>query len=204
MTVVSLTGAGPEHLTLRLSDESEVRTTLGVVTKLRLFAGKELDGAALEQLRLESARALGREKALTLAAQRPMSARELRTKLAQKGLDADTADYCVAWITEHGLIDEERYAAAVVRHYAGKGYGEGRVRQELQRRGIPRELCDGALEAMPAGNDRLDRYLAAHLRDPEDRDEVRRVSAALYRRGFSGEEIRAALGRARAAFEFEE
>jgi len=169
-----------------------------VVTDLRLFSGRDLDEAALEALRLESRRALARDRALAIVSQRQMSRRELGTKLRDKGVDEETAAWCVDWIVEHGFIDEEAYAAAIARHYAAKGYGEGRVRQELMRRGIPRELFDDAFAAMPEGDEKLDRFIAARLRDPDDRDEVRKLSAALYRRGYSGEEIREALRRHKA------
>ena len=43
--------------------------------------------------------------------------------------------------------------------------------------------------------------IAARLKDPNDRDELRRLSASLYRRGFSAEEIRSALRRIQADFE---
>ena len=85
----------------------------------------------------------------------------------------------------------------VVRHYAGKGYGAGRIRQELQRRGVPRELWDEALTELTESDDKLDRFIASRLKDPSDRAQVQKVSAALYRRGFSWEEIRAALARFR-------
>ena len=83
----------------------------------------------------------------------------------------------------------------MVRHYAAKGFGEGRVRQELQRRGIDRELWEEALEQMPEGTDKLDRFIAARLTDPDDQGQVRKISAALFRRGYSWEEIRSALRR---------
>ena len=38
------------------------------------------------------------------------------------------------------------YAAQVVRYYSAKGYGERKLRDELYRRGVPRELWDEALE----------------------------------------------------------
>ena len=104
----------------------------------------------------------------------------------------------VLWLQEKGLLDDGRYAGMVVRHYAGKGYGPGRVRQELQRRGIPRELWEAALEQLPEQDDKIESFLRARLRDPEDRAQVQKVSAALIRRGFSWEEIRAALARFRA------
>ena len=195
MTVTAIRQDSPDRLRVVLEDGEEIRSTLGVVTALRLYAGRELDAEGLEELRRESGRALARERALTLVSQRQMSARELRDKLRQKGIEPETADWCVDWLTERGLLDEAAYAAAVVRHYAARGYGAGRVRAELSRRGLPRELADEAMEAMPGGQEKLDRLIAARLRDPGDRDEVRKLSASLYRRGFSSEEIRSALRR---------
>ena len=204
MRITSLKQTTAEHVTVVLEDESEVKTTLGTVTELRLFAGRELNDRDMDILRRESKKALSREKALELVSQRQMSASELNKKLRDKGADEETADYCVQWILERGLLDEERYAAAVVRHYTAKGYGEGRVRQELMRRGVPRDLWDDALSTMPEDTSRLDRLVASKLRDPGDRDAVRKLSASLYRRGYSGEEIREALERARASFDYEE
>ena len=198
MIISSIKQNSPNSLSVVLEAGEEIKTTLGVVTDLRLFSGRDLDEAALEDLRLESLRALARDRALAIVSQRQMSRRELGAKLRDKGVDDETAAWCVDWITEHGFIDEESYAAAIARHYAAKGYGEGRVRQELMRRGIPREFFDDAFAAMPEGDEKLDRFIAARLRDPDDRDEVRKLSAALYRRGYSGEEIREALRRHKA------
>ena len=204
MLITSLKQTSPEHVTVCLDDGGEIRSTLGVVTELRLFRGRELDSEVLEMLQAHSGRALAREKALQLVSQRQMSAKELGKKLREKGFDGETADYCVAWIAERGLISEESYAAAIARHYAAKGYGEGRIRQELMHRGIPRDLWDTALAAMPESTEKLDRLIAQRLRDPEDRDAVRKLSAALFRRGYSGEEIRAALSRFQTSLDYED
>ena len=238
MLITALKQTSPEHVTVCLEDGGEIRSTLGVVTELRLFRGRDLDPEALEQLALQSGRARAREKALQYVSQRQMSARELGRKLREKGFDEETADYCVAWITERGLLNEESYAAAIVRHYAAKGYGESRVRQELQRRGLSRELWEDALAAivrhyaakgygagrirqelmrrglerelweealaaLPEDTAKLDRFIAQRLKDPDDRDAVRKLSAALFRRGFSSEEIRSALSRFETSVEFE-
>ena len=201
MIVSSIRQTAPGRLTVTLEGGEEIKTTLGVVTDRRLFSGRELDEEAVASLRLDSARALAREKALSYVSQRQMSRKELRDKLRQKGFDEGTAESCIDWLLDHGLLDEESYAAAIVRHYAAKGYGPGRIRTELIRRGIPRELQDDALNAMPESDSKIDRFIASRLRDPEDRDEVRKLTAALYRRGFSGEEIRSALRRFQADLE---
>lgn len=195
MTVSAIRQTSPGRLTVTMEGGEEIKSTLGAVTALRLYSGRALSEPELEEFRLCSHRALARERALALISRRPMSKKELRDKLARKGEDEDTAEYCAGWLEERGLINDESYAAAVARHYAAKGYGAGRVRAELSRRGVPRDFWDGALESMPSGDEKIDRLLSARLKDPEDREQIRKISAALYRRGYSWEEIRGALAR---------
>lgn len=199
MQITDIHQTSPGRLTVTLAGGDEIKSTLGVVTDMRLYSGREMDPAAVSELKSASLRALARERALEYLSRRPMSCAELKKKLIEKGEDEDVAEYCVGWLSEHGLIDDESYAAAVARHYAAKGYGPGRVRTELSRRSIARELWDGALDAMPENVDKLDRFISSRLHDPDDRDEVRRVSQALFRRGYSWDEIRRALERHRAS-----
>lgn len=192
-TVAALKQTSPEHVTVLLESGEELPSTLSAVAALRLFAGRELDAGELEELRALSKRHLAREKALLLLSRRPLSCRELRDKLLQKGEEEAVADDCVDWLREQGYLDDARYAGQVARHYAGKNCGAGRIREELRRRGIDRELWDAALGELPAPDEKLRRFLAVRLKNPSDRDEVRRVSNALFRRGYDWEQIRAAL-----------
>ncbi len=187
--------SSPGRFLVRFSDGEELRSTLAAVTDARLYVGMELDEEAFEELKKNSSKALGRDKALELLSRRPYSRKELRDKLLHRGMDEAEADDCVQWLCERGFLDESEYAGAVARHYTAKGYGPGRVRSELQRRGIGRELRDEKLAEIGGSEDKLDAYLARRLKDPSDRDEVRKIGAALFRRGFSWEEIRAALRR---------
>ncbi len=195
MLITAIRQTSGDRCTVVLEDGAEIKSSLGAVTELRLYTGKELDGEALEELRRLSARSLARDRALEVLSRRQMSRKELKSKLLQKGETEDSVEYCAQWLEERGFLDDGRYAAAVVRHYAAKGYGAGRVRAELQRRGIPRELWEEALAELPEPDEKLDRLIAARLKDPEDREQVRKLSAALYRRGYSWEEIRSAMAR---------
>lgn len=201
MTITALRQISSDRVTVVLEDGSEIKSSLGVVTDRRLFAGKELSEEELALLRRDSSRSLARDLALELISRRRMSRKEVREKLLKKGAGEDAADYSVSWLSEHGFLNDGSYAAAVARHYAAKGYGAGRIRSELMRRGIPRELQEDALGTMPEPDAKIDRFIASRLRDPEDRDELRKLTAALYRRGFSGEEIRSALARFHADLE---
>ena len=198
MLISDIRQTSPGRMTVGLDNGSEIKTTLGVVTDLRLFSGRELDEEELETLKTASVRALARERAIEMLSRRSMSRAEMVKKLIEKGEDEDTAEYCADWLVEHSLINDESYAAAVARHYAAKGYGAGRVRAELGRRGISRELWENALSSMPENDDKIDRFISARLTDPDDRDAVRKISQALFRRGYSWDEIRSALERHRA------
>lgn len=193
--VVALRQVAPGRVNVELSDGTEIKSTLNVVTDLRLFVGKEVGEETLHAFRAASSQAKTRSRALDLLSHRSMSCRELYDKLLQKGEDEHAAAAAVQWLLENRLLDDAEYAASVVRHYAAKGYGAGRVRSELSRRGIPRELWDEALEQMPDGDDKLMKMIASRLSNPKDRDQVRKVSAALFRRGYSWDEIRTALRR---------
>ena len=195
MLLSALKQTSPGRITVVFEDGTEIRSALAVVTDLRLFAGKDLDEAQVCELRQLSRRSLARDKAMEYLSRRPMSCREMRDKLIEKGEEESVADYCVRWLSEQGFLNDRRYAGMVVRHYAGKNYGAGRIRGELSRRGIARELWEEAMQEAPQPDDKIDRFVAARLKDPEDRAQIQKVSNALYRRGYSWEQIREALRR---------
>ena len=195
MVVTALKQSSPGRFTVAFDNGETLRSTLEAVTDARLYVGMELDGDAFEELKRSSSKALDRQKALELLSRRPYSRRELKDKLLRRGTDEQSAEDCVAWLAERGFLDDGEYAGAVARHYTAKGYGAGRVKQELRRRGVERDLADEALAALPENTEKLDAYIARRLSDPNDRDSVRKIGAALFRRGYSWEEIRAALRR---------
>ncbi len=195
MLISTLKQTSPGRVTVCFEDGSEIKSTTAVVTDMRLFSGREMDEGECEELRKASLRSIARDRCIEMLSRRRMSRKELVDKLVRKGESEDTAEYCADWLEEHGFLDDEGYAAAVARHYGAKGYGAGRVRSELHRRGVERELWDDAVENMPPADDKLDKLIASKLKDPEDKDQLRKVSASLYRRGYSWDEIRSALRR---------
>ena len=137
-----------------------------------------------------------KKRALKMLERRDLSEKELTDRLIEKGEPQEDAQAVVAWLTRLGVVDDVRYAGLIVRHYAAKGYGQRRIREELYRRGIPRELWDEALEQMPQADEKLDALLQARLRGGQPgRDELRKAAGALARRGFSHEESTAAIAR---------
>ena len=128
---------------------------------------------------------------------RPRSEKQLRDKLREKGCSEDDIEAVCEKCTDYGFLNDADYAGMVVRYYAGRGYGPGRIRTELNRRGVPKDLWDEALEELPEGTDTIDRLLATRLRgrDASDRKERDKAANALFRKGYSWDEIRGALSR---------
>ena len=137
-----------------------------------------------------------RKRALRLLEKRDYSCKLLFDKLTEKGASPEAAAEVIGWLRDMRFLDDERYAGLVVRHYAAKGYGERRIRDELFRRGVDRELWDAALAQLPEADDAVLQLLRQKLRcTPREKDDLQRARNYLLRRGYSWEEIRSAMER---------
>lgn len=170
-----------------------------------LGTGKELSGAELSALTEAARAAQVREKAVELLSARPLSRKELVEKLTARPRNREKEPLCgreaaeaaADWLEGLGYLDDGQYARAVAEHCAAKGYGPGRIREELYRRGVPRDCWDGALEGLSGPEEAIDAFLQKKLRGAELSDpKVRRRAAdALARRGYRWEDISAGLRR---------
>ena len=196
LTVTEVRRTGGEGCTVLLSSGGAVKTTLAVAAEMSIYSGRELDDGEERELLDKSALARARERAMRIISARPMSERELYDRLVEKGETERNAADCVAWLKELHFLSDEEYAGMIVRHYAQKGYGRRRVRDELYRRKVPRSLWDAALDELPEQDEMIDRLLRSRIKSERpDRAELKKASDALLRRGFSWEEIRAAINR---------
>lgn len=195
LRITEIKQTSAERFTLIFSDGRELKTSLGVITDKYLHSEMELTDEEYEEIYAASTLSLAKSRALKIINARPMSRKEMRDRLIEKGESPDNAELCADWLCEMGLINDESYAGSVVRHYAAKGYGVTRIRQELRRHGVPNELWDSALEQMPEQDDKIERFIRARLTDADDRAQIKKISDALYRRGYSWDEIKRAINK---------
>ena len=161
-----------------------------------LRSGDELDEEALGRLKEAAGVSNTRAAAADLIGKRAMSRRDLERKLREKGASEAEARYAAEWLEAIGALNDAEYAAALVRHYSGMGYGPARVREKLYEKGVPRELWEDALEELPEESGQVDAFLRRKLRGRiPDEKEKRRLTNALLRRGFPWGEVRDAWRR---------
>ena len=94
------------------------------------------------------------DKALGLLARREHSARELKSKLARKGLDADESAAALAQLQSKDYQNDSRFGEMLVRSRIAQGYGPRWILAELKTHGIAeagaRVLIDAAEPDWPA------------------------------------------------------
>ena len=199
MVIISIkrdSNVSPLLRSVTLDDGECVIAPLSVVEKFRLSEGKSLDGDELEKLRQAADLSSVKTRASKILSYRAVSRNELISKLIQNGEDEDNAEIAADWLEDLGLINDLDYGKMIARHYSAKGYGRGRVKNEIYHRGVPREFWDECLDEIPDSHDEIDRLLYKKLGgENPGRQELRRATDYLQRRGFYWDEIKDAVKR---------
>ncbi len=138
-----------------------------------------------------------RTAALSLLAGRDFGRVELARRLERRGYPADMVTAVVEALQGQRLLSESRFVEQFIRQHAGRGHGPQRIRHELRERGVPTDEVDSGIEA--AGEDWIAIARNARIRrfgvsPPADVRERARQARFLQYRGFSTDQIRAALG----------
>jgi regulatory protein len=137
-----------------------------------------------------------RNQAMNWLARREYAQGELRTRLATRDFAPEAIEAAVAGLVADGLVSDERFAEGFVASRVRNGKGPVRIRMELKQRGVDTDTIHAYLDA--AGFDW--HSLAREVRgrkfgegQPKEFKEKARQMRFLEYRGFTGEQINAAL-----------
>ncbi len=135
--------------------------------------------------------------AVRLLARREHGAAELKRKLQSRGYVPMAVDAVVLRLTERGMLSDLRFVASFITQHAQRGHGPSRIRGELRQQGVPAEAIEEQLRLTEVDWDSI----AAAVRSrkfktiPRSGAERAKQSRFLQYRGFSSEQIRAAMGK---------
>jgi regulatory protein len=138
-----------------------------------------------------------RTAAYALLAGRDFSRHELTQRLLRKGYGATVVAAAIQALVDEGLLREERYVEQFIAVHARKGHGPVRIRMDLREKGVELEAIDQALDSsdadwVQAARNARRRKFGVSL--PGDYRERAKQARFLQYRGFSSDQIRAALG----------
>jgi len=136
-----------------------------------------------------------KKRSLKILGSRQMSSSRMEKRLIEKGETEENARAAVLWLEKIGAINDKLYAESICSYYSKKGYGLTRIKDELYKRGIDRDLWDEATCTIEKEdtNDAALKFLHKRLRGSSDRQELRRAAEALCRRGFGYDDAKKAI-----------
>lgn len=112
------------------------------------------------ELQAAGERSERKQAAARMAAGRMLSKQEVQRRLTKKGAAEGEAAETADWLEGLGAVNDEAYAGVIARHYGAMGYGPARVKQELHRRGIPRNCGTGRWPSCPPPGTPYGRWFA--------------------------------------------
>jgi regulatory protein len=135
--------------------------------------------------------------ALALLAGRDFGRCELAERLTRRGYPEPLVESVLAELVADQSLSEDRYLEQFVAQHAARGQGPMRIRMELRERGVESAAIEQALD--DAAANWVESARAARRRrfgsgPPLDFHERAKQARFLQYRGFSSEQIRAALG----------
>ena len=135
--------------------------------------------------------------ALKLLNRRDYGARELAERLVVRGFTRAAADTAIAGLAAERLVDDARFAEHFVAYHANRGQGPVRIAHRLREAGVAAPTIDATVDANAADWRRRCEQVRRKrfgARPPASWAERGRQARFLTQRGFSADQVRAAVG----------
>lgn len=173
----------------------------GELRLYRIREGEEISEETLKTIRQEVLPKRAKLRAMNLLKSREYTTKQLHDKLKQGGYPEDIITLALDYVASYHYTDDLRYAVSYMQsHETDKS--RRRIEQDLMRKGIGKETLEKAWQTWEArGGEQDEQQMISELLGkrgycPREADlrEKQRLYGFLMRRGFSGEQVRKALG----------
>lgn len=196
--VTAVERSGRHSMLVTINEETQLMLSRDIWAERPLSEGEELDYAEFSRWLLPRQYPEALNRAVSLLAQRARSGGEIRQKLERAHYLEDTIDMVLYKLEKERLLDDETFARDYAASCARRQMGKSRIRMELVRKGLPRELIDRTMEELPQeeADDaaiRLAQKLLRRHNGEDTRKEMQKVLAAMARRGYSYEDSKEAI-----------
>ena len=161
---------------------------------LNLKENADITAEELKEITLKAGERRAYNYAVSLLSRREHTVKEITEKLTRKGYGQFSEKTTDRLITE-GYLSDERFARLYVNELINlKSYGRRRIKDELYRKGISRDIANIALEEAEFPETKLRELVERkYMRYLNDEKGLKKTINALLRAGYSYSEIRDAL-----------
>jgi SOS response regulatory protein OraA/RecX len=151
-TVTALRSAGRNRVAVEVDGVAWRTVPAEVVPHARLRVGCTLDRVTLRRVRRELRRADALAVATRTLVAADQSTRLVTERLSRRGVAPRVREEALGVLARSGLLDDRRAAVSRAQALAERGYGDGAIRADLERRGFDSEPADEAIgELVPEG-----------------------------------------------------
>ena len=199
ITAITANARHAGRFEILVDDKVVAMLSLDGIERLGIRIGARYSEALANRVANEATALHTFDRALAMLAARPRAARDLERMLVRKGEPAEHVAAAIQRLIALGILDDAQFARQFIRaRIAGAGLSRRRLKTELWRRGVDRDVIDAALNEVIAEDEvdedaQIAKVAAKKLRTLRSADPAvarRRLYAFLARRGYEGTAIR--------------
>ncbi|WP_261800055.1 RecX family transcriptional regulator [Paenibacillus sp. PAMC21692] len=186
------------HLYMAGEEEPFLSVHEDIMIKFRLLKEVELDGDTVRHIKDEDQRYRAYVLSVAYLGVKPRTAKQIGQYLAKKELDETHIEYAIQRLETEKLVDDEEYARQFAESRLRSGQkGRLMIRQELQQRGVSKQLASETLSALDRSSELEAAKTLAHKKarslTGETAKRRTKLMSFLLRRGFPGDIVREAM-----------
>lgn len=199
MKIISVVRYKGSTYEAELDDGRKLYLHADIITDFGIRAGMETDRDELRKIVYASNFRRAYQRALYLLDYRDYTYSEMLGKLVENYKSEPLCTAVMKRLTEHGFIDDVRYAERMARKLVEiKHFGRRRCKRELMQKGINEFIAEDAIALYSeAFGENLAELLknkySRYLTDREDRKSIEKAKSALVRYGYDFTEINRAV-----------
>ena len=200
MRVTRIEECSKARVRIFLEEEFSFVLYKGELRSCRIAEGEELEEEILREIMTQLLPKRAKLRAMNLLQKRSYSVSQLRDKLVMGGYPAQVVQEAIEYVASFNYVNDDSYACDFI-ECSKEHKSKRRIFQDLGARGISGEIAERAWEQM-AGEDeeglereQIRRWIEKKHFSPETASpkEMRSMTAFLYRKGFTIDNIRSAL-----------
>lgn len=195
MTITAIKKSRNHLFSLLLSDGSTVLLDKDTVIEAALHEGDQITQQELKNLCEASEKRRAVSRCVWYLEQGDLSKRALDNKLKNAKFGTAAREYALNRMLELGLINDEAYAERLAERLLSACVSKREAVTKMQNKGLDRQTAQAALDLFDC--DATEQIKALILKKYKNRladeESVRRVFAALQRKGFGYSDIKAVL-----------
>lgn len=189
-----------DRVAVRVGRRTVATLSIKQVAELGLAVGQAYDDALASRLADAEAYDKALRDAMSRLNRKPLSRRQLDTKLRDNGHDADTRRNVLDRLEELNLLDDEAFGRVIIRNLlTRRAAGPRLLQQKLYDKGLDRAVIDRLIAETVTTEDQADQAVTfarkklASLQRHDPATRRRRLYGALARRGYTPDTISAAM-----------